>query len=152
MKNASPLGSLFGRILLAALFLLSGLNKIPNFKTTADGLIEEHVPGADVALVGGLRGADLLLGGAVALEIIGSLSILIGLKARFGALLLLIFLAPVTYFFHDFWTFEDQARQQTEMINFLKNVAIAGGLLMILAMGPGALSIDHWLPKRAKTE
>jgi len=150
MRNASPLGSLFGRILLSGLFLLSGLNKIPNWSQTADQLVDAGVPGADLQLVGEtVSGADVLLGGAVAFEILGSLAVLIGFKARFGALLLLLFLAPVTYYFHAFWNYEGGTEEQAvEMIAFMKNVAISGGVLMVLAMGPGALSIDHFRRKK----
>lgn len=152
MKNASPLGSLFGRILLAGLFLLSGLGKFPTWKETTKQIAEKGVPGANVALMGeSLSGADVLLAGAVAFEIIGALSILIGFKARFGALLLLLFLAPVTYYFHDFWHYESGTEQHTaQLIGFMKNVAIAGGIMMILATGPGSFSVDRWLPKRKK--
>ena len=64
-----------------------------------------------------------------------------GYQTKIGASLLLIFLILATYFFHDFWTFEGDARQQ-QMIQFLKNVSLMGTMLFLLANGPGATSLD----------
>ena len=83
-----------------------------------------------------------MLGGAILFLIAGSLSIAAGFKARIGATLLLVFLLLATYFFHDFWTQEDPVAKQDQMIQFLKNTSMMGAMLLIIAHGPGLMSID----------
>ena len=85
---------------------------------------------------------EILLAIATALELLGAVSVVVGFRARWGALALLIFLVPVTLVFHNFWAVP-AAQQQMEMANFLKNLAIAGGLLIIFGRGAGAFSIDN---------
>jgi putative oxidoreductase len=79
---------------------------------------------------------------ATALEIFGAVSLLLGLKARWGALALLVFLVPVTLVFHGFWAAPPDQRQM-QMVEFLKNVSIGGGLLIVLGRGAGAFSLDR---------
>ena len=123
--------SALGRLMLAAIFLMSAVgNKIPNFAGVAQGMAAEGVPAP-----------QLLLAGAIAFLILGSLSIIAGYQARIGAGLLLVFLVLATYFFHDFWTFEGEARQ-LQMIQFLKNVSLMGAMLFVMANGPGRFSVD----------
>ena len=64
------------------------------------------------------------------------------MAARIGATLLLVFLVLATYYFHDFWTFEGQD-QQMQMIQFMKNMALMGAMLFIIANGPGPWSLDN---------
>ena len=107
--------SLISRLMLCAIFIMSAVaNKIPNFANTIAMMEAEGVPQAKYMLIG-----------AIAFLILGSLLVILGYKARFGALLLLIFLALATYYFHDFWTFEGEA-QQGEMIQFMKNLGLGG--------------------------
>ncbi len=122
---------LLGRIGLSAIFLLSGVNKITNWEQTAQYMQAQGMP-----LV------PLFLAGAIVLELVGGLSVLLGFHARLGAALLILFLIPATLIFHNFWALEGQA-QQLQMIMFLKNVAILGGLLLIVGMGPGPISLDN---------
>lgn len=125
-------GSLLGRIMIATIFLMSAVgNKIPHFNKTAGYMASEGVPMPQVMLVG-----------AILFLIAGSLSIIVGFKARLGAALLLVFLMLATYFFHDFWTFEDAQAQQMQMIQFMKNLALMGTMLFIMANGSGAMSLD----------
>lgn len=123
---------LLGRILLSAIFLLSAIHKLTHWSATEAQLQSE-----------GLAWVSLLLAGAVALELAGSLMVLVGFQARWGALLLFVFLIPVTFIVHDFWTYEGQ-QQQTQMINSIKNLAVMGGTLMVMAFGAGQFSIDAW--------
>jgi putative oxidoreductase len=83
----------------------------------------------------------VLLAGAVALELAGAISLLTGWRARAGAVALIAFLVPVTLVFHAFWAAHGP-EAQLQTAQFLKNVAIGGGLLAILAAGPGAVSVD----------
>jgi putative oxidoreductase len=117
--------------LLCTIFLLSALgNDIPNFQGTAKAMAGEGVPAPRI-----------MLAGAIVFLIAGSLSIIAGFKARFGAVLLLVFLVLATYFFHDFWTMEGK-QQQDQIIHFMKNLALMGAMLLIVANGAGAWSLD----------
>lgn len=132
MKYINAALNLLGRFCLIVIFLLSAIgNKIPNFVSTAEYMASEGVP---VPM--------LLLAGAIVFLIAGSLSILVGYKARIGATLLLIFLLLATYWFHDFWTVEDAGAQQVQMIAFMKNLALMGAMIMIIGRGPGKPSMD----------
>jgi putative oxidoreductase len=131
--------ALAGRILLSAIFLLSAVgNKIPKFDDVAGYMAAEGVPAPKVMLVG-----------AIVFLIAGSLSLIAGCYARIGALLLLVFLILATFYFHDFWTLEGEA-QQEQMIQAMKNAALMGAMLLIIANGPGPLSLDAW--SKTKTE
>jgi len=80
------------------------------------------------------------LSGVIAL--LGGLGILLGFKARYGAWLIVIFLVPVTFMIHDFWTVADPMMRQMQQINFMKNLAMLGAALMITHFGSGPLSVD----------
>ncbi|MEZ6127212.1 MAG: DoxX family protein [Planctomycetaceae bacterium] len=125
-KACPPLG----RLLLSTIFLMSAVNKVMNWNQTDERMSSQGMP-----LV------SLLLVGAILFEFCGGLSVLLGWRARFGAGLLVVFLIPTTLIFHDFWTFEGQERQM-QMINFMKNTSILGGLLLVIGLGPGSVSLD----------
>lgn len=125
------ISSLVGRIMIATIFLMSAVgNKIPNFDKVTDYMAAEGVPMP-----------QLMLAGAIAFLIAGSLSVIAGYRTRTGASLLLIFLILATYFFHDFWTFEGEGQQQ-QMIQFMKNLSLMGTMVFLIANGPGKLSVD----------
>ncbi len=125
--------TVIGRILLCTIFFMSAVgNKIPSFNHVAGYMSAEGVPAAKV-----------MLAGAIAFLLTGSLSVIFGYRARVGATLLLIFLVLATYFFHDFWTLEDPGARQQQMIDFMKNMALMGAMLMIMATGSGPLSLDN---------
>jgi len=119
-----------GRVLMSIIFLLSGFGKIANFSYMAGYMESKGAPAPKV-----------LLAIAAAAELVGGLSLLLGLWSRVGALGLFVFLIPTTLMFHNFWA-APAADQMNQQIHFLKNVAIMGGLLMIAAYGPGSFSID----------
>lgn len=139
-------GTLLGRVMLALIFFMSAIgNKIPKFNDVAGYMASEGVPFPQVMLVG-----------AIVFLITGSLSIMLGFKARLGAGLLLVFLLLATYFFHDFWTWSENAKwvlslnpevqmpvQQIEMISFMKNMALMGAMLFITSNGSGPWSLDN---------
>ncbi|RMF14513.1 MAG: DoxX family protein [Candidatus Dadabacteria bacterium] len=125
-------GVLAGRILLALIFVMSGLSKIPGWDQTAAYMASEGMPMV-----------PLFLAGAIVFEVLGGLSVMAGFYARVGAAALIIFLIPATLIFHDFWTLNDPQQQQIQMIMFMKNLSIMGGLFLVLARGAGPLSIDE---------
>lgn len=123
--------TVLGRVMLSAIFLMSAVgNDIPNFDSVARMMQSAGIPSP-----------QLMLAGAIVFLIAGGISVMLGFKARFGAALLLIFLALATYYFHAFWKVEGQ-EQQMQMVQFLKNLSIGGGLLFIMANGPGPMSFD----------
>ncbi len=130
-QSNQNLAALFGRILLAAIFVLSGLNKLGDFAGTA----------AMMSSVG-LPMAELLLVATILIEVVGGLMIVIGWQARYAAAALFLFMIPVTIVFHNPWAGTDGAAAQQQLIHFLKNLAIAGGLLNLMAFGPGACSLE----------
>jgi putative oxidoreductase len=118
--------------MIAAIFLMSAVgNKIPNFSGVVTYMQGHGVPAPQV-----------LLAGAIVFLVVGSLSLILGLKARLGATLLGIFLIAATWYFHDFWNFTGQ-EQQMQMIQFLKNLSMLGAMTFIVANGPGPASLDN---------
>lgn len=133
MSALQGLVSLAGRLLLTAIFLSSALmNKIPNFNDVVAYMQGEGVPMPRV-----------MLAGAIVFLVVGSASLITGYRARCGAVLLLVFLALATYFFHDFWTVADAAAKQQQQIHFMKNLGLMGAMLFIIANGGGAWSMDQ---------
>jgi putative oxidoreductase len=125
--------AVLGRVMLCVIFFLSAIgNKIPNFNAVAGKMEEEGVPAPQVLLVG-----------AIVFLIAGSLSVVLGYKARIGATLLLIFLVLATYYFHDFWTVTDPQVKQEQMIQFMKNLGLMGAMVLIIANGTGPMSLDE---------
>jgi putative oxidoreductase len=124
--------NLVGRILLALIFFASALGEINDWKGTADYMEQNGV----VAI-------PFFLAGAIVFELFGSLSVAAGVKARYGAFLLVVFLIPASLVFHAFWKIaDDPVMARLQMISFMKNVAIMGALLTIIARGSGPWSLD----------
>jgi putative oxidoreductase len=123
--------ALAGRVLLALVFLLSGIGKLRGF----DGTM------AYISSVG-LPLAGVLAALALALEIVAGVALILGYRTRWAALALAAFTLVAAFLFHNFWSMPEQA-QVMQQIMFLKNLAIAGGLLMVAAYGPGAWSVDR---------
>src|SRR5262249_56369173 len=95
----------------------------------------------------GGRGAEVMVVGAIGFLLVGSVSVIVGYKARFGAALLFTFLVLASYYFHAFWKLEGQ-EQQMQMIHFMKNLSMMGAMLFIMANGAGPMSLDSWLARR----
>jgi len=131
MKRSERVIVPLGRVLLSLIFLASGLGKIAAWDATAGYMASE-----------GMTLVPLFLVAAILFEVLGGLSVLLGMKARVGAAALIVFLIPATLIFHDFWAFEGMERQ-IYMAMFMKNLAIMGGLLLVIAFGAGPLSIDN---------
>jgi putative oxidoreductase len=131
---AKSCGPLIGRILIPLLFLKSGYEKIVGFPAVAAYMAAKGMPAAEFLLVG-----------SIVFEIAGSLMLLLGWHARWGALLLAIFIVPATLIFHNFWAVE--AAQYTNQVNhFMKNVSILGALVFIMGTGSGPYSLGKESP------
>ena len=114
---------LIGRIMLALIFILAGVGKIQDPAGTAGYMQSAGVPGA-------------LLWPTIALEVLGGLAVALGFQTRIAAFALAIFSVAAAFIFHKNFT------DQMQMIMFLKNIAMAGGLLLLAMGGDTALSID----------
>ena len=132
-----------GRALISLIFIFSAVQMILDWngtelflhQTLTDWVpVTLSTPWLQAGVDWGLANTTLLLGVAVLFELIGGLLVFLGLSVRLGAFLLLCFLIPATLAFHHFWDFVEPQRQ-IEMVNFMKNVSIMGGLLFILARG-----------------
>ena len=131
MQNTiNKFGPLVGRILLAAIFLMSGIGKIGGFAGTAGYMASKGLPMVDV-----------LLAITIAIEIGAALMIIGGYKARLGATALFLWMIPVTFLFHNFWAMPAD-QQMIQQIMFMKNLGLMGGMLYIMAFGSGPMSVD----------
>jgi len=119
-----------GRILFAALFVMSGLNHFTQAGGMAQYAESKGIPAAKPMVV--LSGAVIIAGG---------LSVLLWQYVVWGAGLLVVFLLVSAVTMHDFWAVEDEQQKQTEMTQFMKNVALAGAALifLVLAGSPGVV-------------
>ena len=123
--------TLIGRVLLGLIFLVSALNKIADPRGTQQYM----------AMMGMTSMTTLFYIGAVAIELGGSLSLLLGYHAKAGGWLLFLFMVPTTLIFHT--NFADP----NQFIHFLKNVSIMGGLLYVAQYGAGRYSMDAGLQR-----
>ena len=123
--------ALIARVLLASIFIWSGFGKLTGFEGVASGIAAKGLPLPTV-----------LAALAVAMELGGGILLLIGLRARWIGLLFVLFLLVITPMYHDFWNATADA-VMGQKVNFMKNVAIMGGMLMVFAFGPGRYSVDR---------
>jgi len=114
--------ALVGRLFVAIIFLASAFGKITNFDGTLQ-FMDSH----------GMPAANLLCVAAILVEAFGAVALILGYKTRWGAAALAVFLVAATWIFH---TAPDQR------IHLLKNLAIMGGLLSLIARGPGNISLE----------
>lgn len=123
--------ALVGRVLLALMFLDSGYGKIGAFADTAGYIGSKGLPMPEV-----------LAAAALALELLGALMLVIGWKARWAAAALAAFTVVATVIFHNYWAMPE-AQQMLQKLMFLKNAAVIGGLLLVVAFGAGRWSADR---------
>jgi putative oxidoreductase len=122
--------ALLGRILLAGMFLWSGVGKITAYDATAGYMATAHLPLIPV-----------LLPLTILVEIGGALLLIVGWKARWAALALCAFTLLTAVLMHNFWA-APPAEAMMQTIQFAKNITICGGMLMLFAAGPGRYSVD----------
>jgi uncharacterized membrane protein YphA (DoxX/SURF4 family) len=114
--------ALLGRLFVAVIFLASAFGKITNFDGTLQ-FMESH----------GMPFVNLLCVAAILVEVLGAVALILGYKARWGAGALAVFLVAATMIFH---------AAADQRIQLLKNIAILGGLLNLMARGPGGISLE----------
>ena len=122
---------LVGRILLATVFLVAGIRKLMAVAGSTGYLAKLGFPAPEV-----------LIWVAIVIEVGGAALLILGWHARKVSWVMIIFVAVATLMAHRFWQF-DAAQYANQMNHFLKNFAIIGGLLYVVAFGAGALSMDN---------
>ena len=120
---------LVGRIFLSALFLIEGVGKLFTQEQVIMYMEDYGVPG-------------ILFIPAVVLEILFPLLLIVGYKTRLAALVMTLFTLTVAIIFHTDFT------EGTQMVFFLKDLAIAGGFMIIFAYGPNRISLDYFLKSK----
>jgi len=130
MDALKRFGPLAGRILIAVIFVFAGFGKLTGLDGTAGYIASKGLPIPYVLAVA-----------AMIVELGGGVLLVLGFKTRCVAAALLLFTAATALFFHNFWALPaDQV--QNQMIHFMKNISMVGGLLYVVVYGSGPLSID----------
>jgi uncharacterized membrane protein YphA (DoxX/SURF4 family) len=114
---------MIGRLLFGGFFLYNGINHLRQRKNLSQYASAKNVPAPDAAVTA--SGVALILGGA---------SILLGVKPKIGAGMIIGFLASVSPVMHDFWKQQDQNQRMNDMINFSKNMALLGAALALMGV------------------
>ena len=127
-ENIAPL---VGRVMIAAIFILAGFEKLQHWNASALSMAQHGMS---------MIGPSLAL--AIVVEIGAGIALIIGFRARLMALALFMFTLVVSFVMHDFWTIGDAELARVEMQLFAKNMALAGGLLMLVGLGAGGWSYD----------
>jgi len=120
---------LIGRILLIILFVRSGFSKLTGLEGTAGYINTKLGIGATLAPIVGV------------LELLGGLLVAVGFQTRIASAVLFLFTAAATLIFHDYWNMTGPTAA-ANAVNFYKNLSIMGGLLILVAAGPGLYSVD----------
>lgn len=114
---------LIGRLLFGGYFISSGINHFKETSQMSQYAASKNVPKPDLAVR--VTGAVLIAGGT---------SILLGVKPKLGAMAITGFLAGVSPIMHDFWRQEQPEQRMNDMINFTKNIALAGGAIALMGV------------------
>jgi len=122
--------SVVGRVLLALMFILSGFGKLADIQGTAGFIASGGLPAPAVLAV--------MVG---ALELLGGIALVLGYQVRLAGLALALFTVAASTVFHAYWS-APAAQQFVTQLLFMKNMSVAGGLLLISALGAGPLAID----------
>jgi putative oxidoreductase len=122
--------ALLGRILIATIFVISGYGKLTGFDGAAGYIASKGLPMPQV-----------LAGIAILIELGGGLALILGWKTRWVAAAFIVFLLVITPIFHKYWAVPPE-QMMSQQVNFMKNLSILGGMLLLLGFGPGRLSLD----------
>ena len=123
---------LIGRLFLSFIFLFEAYDSIKYFHTVQETMTNYGITWKQ----------DLLLSGAIMLLLLGGTLLLLGYRSSFGAVLLLVYWIPVTFIAHSFWNAPNEIYRE-ESMQFMKNLAIIGGLLIVLVNGSGRYSMKR---------
>jgi putative oxidoreductase len=128
--GVNPMLMLLSRVLLAAVFLVFGIRKLLAVAGTTGYFAKLGIPAPEI-----------LVWACIIVEIVGGVLLIVGWRTRLMAWILAGFVVIATGYAHRYWEF-DAAQYVPQLTNFMKNLAIIGGLLMVAACGPGRISVD----------
>ena len=131
MKLDHPIVPLLGRLLMVYVFATSGIAKVFSWQGNIQYMSTRHLP-----LI------PLLLAIAAIIELGGSICLITGYQARMAAFVMFLYTVVLTVIFHNYWAASGMSAAIQET-HFRKNIAIAGGLLMLAYAGPGAWSLGN---------
>ena len=133
-----------GRVFLSVLFIVAGIQKLMNVQAMAKMLTDLSVPIPEevVPYLGSVPKYDALAYLIGGIEVICGLMVLVGLKARWAALVLIVFTGCTIFYVHHFWDMTGDAFTQNQH-DALKHLAIMGGLLLLVAGGPNVSAMDR---------
>jgi putative oxidoreductase len=137
MSISERISPFIGRMIIAWFFLSEAWIRLSSFEATVTLIRMQHIPAAAPLLV--LALAAMLLGGA---------SIALGFHTRHGAMLLFGFTVVVSVLMHAYWTLNNPVDRAADYDIFIRNMAIAGGLLLLVGVGPGPFALDNAGKKR----
>ena len=123
--------SALGRLLISLIFIRAGINKLGSIAATVATMRNHGIPYPDI-----------LVWGAIALELGGGLMLVAGLYARWVALALFFYTLTLALIFHAYWTVSDPAAARTDASSFFGHLSMMGGMLFVVAFGAGAYSVD----------
>lgn len=131
-----------GRILLSLVFIVFGFLQFTNIGAYAANPAVVKA----AALSNGMLTPTVIAYLVAAIDLVGGILILVGYQTRWAAMALIVFILLTLFLAHNFWTMDGPARA-ANMAHFYKNLAVLGGLLLLINAGPGPYSVDHRLAK-----
>jgi putative oxidoreductase len=131
MSFSEVMSSLIGRLVLAWFFLSQALTSAHHWHASVLMLAMYHVPSP-----------QLMQALSFIVMVAGSLALIAGFNARVGALVLFVYIVAVSVVMHPYWKIADAGAQSADYDIFARNIAIAGGLLILVGAGPGPFSVD----------
>jgi len=137
MSISERISPLIGRMAIAWFFLSEAWARLSTFDATVTLMRMQHIPAAPPLLVLALLAM-----------LLGSLSLIAGFHTRHGAMLLFGFTVIVSVLMHAYWTLADPVARAADYDIFIRNITIAGGLLLLVGMGPGPFAFDNAVKQR----
>jgi putative oxidoreductase len=135
VKSASGILALCGRLCMSLIFLTSAYSKISGWGGNVQYVATRHFTNPIVV--------GVMLGGALVIEWIGALCLILGYQARIAGLVMALYLIAVTLIFHNFWVITNEMARAVMFMHFQKNLGLIGGLLMVAALGAGPIALDN---------
>ena len=130
MDALNHYGPLVARLMIAAIFVVSGFGKMTGFDGTVGFIASKGLPLPQLAAIA-----------AIVVELGGGILLILGWKTRWAAAAMCIFTVVAALIFHNFWVVPAE-QAQNQMIHFMKNICMAGGLLYVVVFGSGPLAVD----------
>lgn len=132
MQPIQTLCLLFGRFLLGLYFILPAIQKITDYEN-----MSAYMQAHDVPLI------SILLPLTILIQLTAGVALIVGFKGKIAAFILAGLTLVISIYMHNFWSMEEGVARMHEMQNFVKNMAIMAGLLVVAALGTGEFSIDN---------